>query len=120
VIACAIVLALRFIVPLIISLAVFKFSEQAEAIRNGIGHEVVFDVPYKRIPPFPSIVKGKLTEWNYQLEPIKCWIIYINVKVEYSYKYNNGSGSGGTSCILSPFDLNRVQFVDPNRPKTKS
>jgi hypothetical protein len=86
---------------------VFKFSDKAEEIRQGIGREVILNSVYSK-----DVIKGKLTRVGYQYEWGKPWIIYMRVKVEYDYAHERGHSWGSKSTILSPFELDRIQFVE--------
>lgn len=86
-----------------------KFSDKAEAIRQGIGREVLLD---SAVSVYAGEIKGKLTEVGYQFEPAKPWIIYLRVGIKYEYAGERGHGSGSISTILSPFELDRIEFVE--------
>jgi hypothetical protein len=84
---------------------VMKFSDKAEEIRQGIGREVTF-----YYEPCASMVKGKLTEVYYQYEWGRLWIIYMCVNIEYIHE--QGQGGGSVSTIFSPFEIDRIEFVE--------
>jgi hypothetical protein len=84
---------------------VFKFSDKAEEIRQGIGREVTF-----YYEPRASVVKGTLTEVGYQYEWGRLWIIFMRVNIEYVHE--QGQGGGSISSIISPFELDRIEFVE--------
>jgi hypothetical protein len=93
---------------------VLKYSDKAEAIRQGIGREVILD---SVLSVHVDEIKGTLTEVGYQYEPAKPWIIYLQVGIKYEYTDERGhvSGSGSMSTILSPFELDHIEFVEEQK-----
>jgi hypothetical protein len=96
-------LVVLFHSSLAVGALVFKFSDKAEEIRQGIGREVTFYYKARA-----SVVKGKLTEVGYQYEWGRLWIVYMRVKIE----YKRGQGGGSVSTIFSPFEIDRIEFVE--------
>ena len=89
----------------LVSYTVFHTSDHAKAIFNGVGRQVDFDVDNLS---GQRPIRGTIKHIGYQFEGGKPWVVYMDIGVD----YNNENSSGGIKTILSPFELNKVKFVD--------
>lgn len=93
----------------VISYAVLHTSDHAKAILNGVGRQVEFVVPPRMSPGFSRILRGTISHAGFQYEPLKTWVVYLHIGVVCHY---DSGGGEGIRTILSPFELDRVRFID--------
>ena len=92
-----------------IGFAVLKYSDKAQAIREGIGRQILFDYRYDN-----RDISGTLTQVEYQYEWGKPWVICFRIEIKYESQNDGITSSGNLSTILSPFELDRIEFVEKN------